>query len=230
MTPERKAKPGTVPFSAARGFIFDLDGTLLNSHEAHYRAWDRALQEHDVHKTKEEIVSQFGRPTPTIAVTLLGPDSDPEIISAIAREKAAYVLAEIPTLDLFPGAKELLRKIKAAGKKIAIASSSLARTIDAVIDAHELRALVDTRIGLDEITNAKPDPEMILAAAAALGLEPARCVVTGDSLYDIGAGRAAGCFTVGVATGSFSRQQLAAARADLVLGAIKDMIPLIPKN
>jgi HAD superfamily hydrolase (TIGR01509 family) len=181
-----------------------------------------------VSRTKEEVVSQFGKPTPVIAATLLGPGRDPESISAIAQQKAAYLFDEIPDLDLFPGTKDLLGKIKASGRMTAIASSSPARTIDAVIEARGLHDLVDTRVGLDEIINAKPDPEMILVAAAALGLDPAQCVVTGDTVYDIEAGRAAGCFTVGVATDNFTRQQLAAARADLVLGAIRDMIPLVP--
>src|SRR5271157_20246 len=200
------------------GFIIDLDGTILDSFDAHVKAWERVLEEYGVSRTRAEIIAPFGKPTPVIASILLGiDDHDQELISDITRLKAQYFIEQIPAIDLFPGTRAVLDKLHSRHKKLCIASSSPNITIEAVIATLDLGSLIDAFVGLSDVANSKPDPEMILKSVAKLGLDPADCIVVGDTIYDIKAGNAAGCFTIGVLTGNSSQDLMKQADAGIVL-------------
>ncbi len=212
--------------SRAAGIILDMDGTILDSYDAHYKAWNRILGEHGFHYTREEVIAQFGKPTTTIAGILLKSD-DKDLIARVAKRKAEYFIGEIPQMQLFPGTREVLSALKARGKKTCIASSSSNVAIARVIAELDLSGLIDDFVGLGDITNGKPDPEMIFKSCERISLAPADCIVVGDTEYDIKAGNAAGCFTVGVLTGNFTADRLAAAGAGAVLPSVADLLPLV---
>jgi len=214
----KKRRPGelVLQLTKARGFILDMDGTILDSFDAHVKAWERALEERGVSRTRDEIIAPFGKPTPTIASILFGTD-DPELISTITKLKAQYFIEQIPTIDLFPGTRAVLNALHALDKKLCIASSSPNITIKATITTLDLGSLIDAYIGLNDVTNSKPDPEMILKGVAKLGLDPVDCIVIGDTVYDIKAGNAAGCFTIGVLTGNSTRDLMEQGGAGAVL-------------
>lgn len=212
-----------------RGWIFDIDGTIMDSHEGHFRAWDRTTRAHGREYSHAEITAQFGKTTYKIAEALLPHLSDAEL-RQVSKEKAGYFLKEIPNLSLFSGTISLFERIKASGGKICLASSNVRVVIDRVIEANALAALVDGYIGLDDITHGKPDPEMITKSGAILDLPPSDCVVIGDSIYDLEAGKRAGCKTVGVLTGGvFSKDQLAQQEPDLIVNEVGELINYIPR-
>lgn len=201
-----------------------MDGTILDSYDAHAKVWSRILKEHGVTTfTREEIVAQFGKPTPVIASILLKND-DKDFIAAIAARKASFFLEEIPSIRLFPGTREVFEALKRAGKKICIASSSANIAIENVLKKLHLEMLVDAFVGLNDIKNSKPDPEMILKSAAKLGLDPKDCIVVGDTIYDVKAGNGAGCFTIGVLTGNMSLEVLQSAGAGVILPDISKLL------
>jgi HAD superfamily hydrolase (TIGR01509 family) len=203
--------------SRASGIILDMDGTILDSYDAHYQAWNRILGEHGFHYTRDEIIAQFGKPTTTIA-GILFKSGDKDLIARITKRKAEYFIEEMPRMQLFPGTREVLTTLKARGKKTCIASSSSNVAIARVIADLNLSSLIDAFVGLDDITNGKPDPEMIFKSCERIGLTPADCIVVGDTEYDIKAGNAAGCFTIAVLTGeNFTKEQLVAAGAGAVV-------------
>nr|MDO8088072.1 HAD family phosphatase [Candidatus Sigynarchaeum springense] len=213
--------------SSAAGVIMDMDGTILDSYEAHYKAWHRILGEHGLGYTRDEIVAQFGKTTTTIAGILFKTD-DKEFIARVTKRKAGYFIEQIPRMNLFPGTRDVLAALKARGKKTCIASSSSNAAIASVIDGLGLSGLIDSFVGLDDIKNGKPDPEMIFKSCDRLGLAPARCIVVGDTEYDVKAGNAAGCFTIAVLTGeNFTGEQLVAAGAGAVVPSIADLLPLL---
>ncbi len=213
-------------FSRASGIILDMDGTILDSFDAHYRAWNRILGEHGFHYTRDEVIAQFGKPTTTIAGVLLKSD-DNGLIARIAKRKAEYFIAEMPRMQLFPGTREVLTALKARGKKTCIASSSSNVAIARVIADLDLSGLIDAFVGLNDITNGKPDPEMIFKSCERIGLAPADCIVVGDTEYDIKAGNAAGCFTIGVLTGNYTADRLVVAGAGAILPAVADLLDLV---
>ncbi|MEX2684739.1 MAG: HAD family hydrolase [Candidatus Sigynarchaeota archaeon] len=212
--------------SGAAGIILDMDGTILDSYDAHYRAWNRILGEHGLAYTRDEIVAQFGKTTTTIA-GILFKTNDKEFIARVTKRKAGYFIEQIPHMALFPGTRDLLVELKARGMKTCIASSSSNIAIASVIDGLGLSGLVDAFVGLEDITNGKPDPEMIFKSCDRLGLTPASCIVVGDTEYDIKAGNAAGCFTIGVLTGNFTAERLAAAGAGAVVPSVASLFALI---
>ncbi len=213
--------------TSAAGVILDMDGTILDSYEAHYQAWNRILGEHGLHHTRGEIVAQFGKTTTTIAAILFKSD-DKEFVARVTKRKAEYFIEQIPRMALFPGTRDFLTVLKARGKRTCIASSSSNAAIAKVIDGLGLSGLIDAFVGLDDIKNGKPDPEMILKSCDRLGLAPADCIVVGDTEYDVKAGNAAGCFTIAVLTGgNFTGAQLVAAGAGAILPAVGDLLPLM---
>ncbi len=213
--------------SKARGFIFDIDGTIMDSHEGHYHAWDRTTRAHGAAYTKEQIVQHFGKTTAQIAIELLHL-TDPAIIERVSREKADYFLEEIPSLKLFDGVPEVFKQVKTGGGRLCLASSNERNVIEKIMADFALSPLVDAFVSLDDITKGKPDPEMILASAQKLHLDPRECVMIGDTIYDIQAGQRAGCgTTVAVLTGVFTREQLELQKPSLILTHVKELLQFL---
>ncbi len=216
--------PRTRLLSKARGFIFDIDGTIMDSHEGHYHAWDRTTRAHGATYTKDQIIKHFGKTTAQIAIELLHL-TDPAIIERVSREKASYFLEEIPSLKLFDGVPEVFTKVKTQGARLCLASSNERDVIEKIMTDFDLGPLVDAFVSLDDITKGKPDPEMILKSAQKLHLDPRDCVMIGDTIYDIQAGQRAGCgTTVAVLTGVFTREQLDPQKPSLILPHVKDLL------
>jgi beta-phosphoglucomutase-like phosphatase (HAD superfamily) len=210
----------------AKGIIFDMDGTILDSQEAHYRSWDRATRECGFPHPKADILAQFGKTTEAITIALC-PAADAHEITMISNAKETYFLDEIPALALFKGITTLFATIKQAGKRICIASSNGDLAIEKILRHFQLDRVVDGFTGLDDIARGKPDPEMIVKSAVKLGLVPKDCIVVGDTAYDVIAGNAAGAFTVGVLTGTFTRDRLIAAGAGAVVPAAADLLCMV---
>ncbi|OLS12369.1 MAG: pyrophosphatase PpaX [Promethearchaeota archaeon CR_4] len=207
-----------------RGYIFDIDGTIMDSHDGHYHAWDRTTRAHSKTYTKEQIVKHFGKTTAQIAIELLHL-TDPEIIERVSREKAGYFLEEIPSLKLFDGVIDVFTKVKEGKARLCLASSNERNVIEKIIHDFNLGQLVDASVSLDDITKGKPDPEMILKSAQKLHLDPRECVMVGDTIYDIQAGQRAGCrATVAVLTGVFTRTELEPQQPSLILSHVKDLL------
>jgi len=199
----------------------------MDSHDGHYRAWDRTTRAHGGAFTKEQIVAHFGKTTAQIAIELLKL-TDPAVIESVSREKASYFLEEIPSLKLFDGVIDVFKKVKKNGTRLCLASSNERNVIEKIINDFNLGQFVDAFVSLDDITKGKPDPEMIIKSAQKLHLNPRDCVMVGDTIYDIQAGQRAGCgASVAVLTGTFTRAQLEPQKPSLILPHVKDLLPYI---
>ncbi|HME55943.1 MAG TPA: HAD family phosphatase [Candidatus Lokiarchaeia archaeon] len=227
--PKHESRYLKTTLSDAQGFIFDMDGTILNSHEAHYRAWDHVTKDYGFSYEKEDIVAQFGKTTAAIA-TILCETDDLATIQEISKAKEAYFIDEIPSIQLFEGVTNVFTALKRAGKRICIASSNNNLAIEKIINQFQLEHLVDGFIGLDDIVRGKPDPEMIVKSAVKLDLDPGDCIVIGDSIYDIQASIAARArCAIGVLTGTTATESLKNAGAIAVLQSVKELINHIKK-
>jgi len=216
-----------IAISTARGFIFDMDGTILDSHEAHYHAWDRVTRDYGFRYEKEEIVAQFGKTTAAIAA-ILCETSDPATIQEISNAKEGYFIDEIPSIQLFEGVVDVFAALKRLEKRICIASSNNNLAIEKIIEQFQMEQLVDGFIGLDDITRGKPDPEMIVKSAAKLDLDPGDCIVIGDTIYDMQAAVTAGVrHAIGVLTGTTMADSLKAAGASAVLQSVQQFLAIV---
>ncbi|MHA1372627.1 MAG: HAD family hydrolase [Promethearchaeota archaeon] len=207
-------------------FIFDMDGTLLDSTEAHYRAWDRVTREHGFNYKRPEITRHFGKTTHDIARALFD-KSEEDFILSVSKKKADYFLEELPSAVLIEGSREVLTALKARDKIICIASSNIKKALFRVIETFNLKKLIDVVVGLDDIKKGKPDPEIIIRCTTMAGVKPEECIVVGDSIYDMQAAKAAGCYVVGVLTGASSRSDLLNNGANFILHSVKEIIEYI---
>jgi HAD superfamily hydrolase (TIGR01509 family) len=201
-----------------RAAVFDLDGVLVDSERHHGTAWRRLCLEEGVALTEAEVLRRtLGRPVRESLPELLGrPVAADEAGRLIERKTALYEEACAGRVTAVRGVVDFVRALGAAGVSRGLATSALPERVVATLVALGLTDAFPVRVtGLD-VRLGKPDPEVYLTAAAALGLEPAACMAFEDSPVGAVAARRAGMRVVGVAT-TCSEDELRAAGARLVI-------------
>ena len=180
--------------------LWDLDGTLVDSEEFHWLSWRDTIRPEGVELTYEQFLASFGQRNDRIVPVWLGADVDVERMRRIGEDKEAEFrrLAETHGLVPLAGAKEWLVALKAAGWKQAIASSAPRQNVDMMLRAAGLEGYLDAVVSADDVTRGKPDPQVFLKAAQAVGVPPARCIVVEDAAAGIEGARRAGMRSIGV--------------------------------
>ena len=196
-------------------FLFDLDGTLVDSVYQHVLAWQGALAGEGVALSVWRIHRKIGMSGGLFTRALLreiGAPLDAEQIRRVQNrhEKAYHALSG--GVRPLPGALDLLRVLTRAGVPWAVATSGRARTAGPTLDSLEIPDGVPV-ITRDKVRHAKPDPDLFLAAATALGADPEDSVVVGDSVWDLLAARRARALGVGLLSGGYGREELERAGA-----------------
>jgi HAD superfamily hydrolase (TIGR01509 family) len=202
--------------------IFDIDGTLVDTREMHLRAWRQVLAEASVPVTRERLEPLFGKHSDEWVRELLPPERQPEGPSIVKRKNEVFG-SRLPDLRPFPKARELLRRVKAAGILIAFATGATKTELEHHLRLLRAGRLADATAYDREVGRGKPAPDIYALAARRLGVEPSTAVGIGDSLYDVQAARAAGLDCIALLTGGFSRRDLLAAGAAEVYPAIEDL-------
>lgn len=200
--------------------IFDLDGVIVDTARYHYLAWKRLASELgiDLTEAENERLKGVSRMRSLDIILELGgiTKSDAEKEKLASKKNAWFVeyIEAIEPEEIFPGVKELIRRIKQEGVLVALASSSKnADTVIQLLDIeHEFDAIVDGNM----IVNTKPDPEIFLLAANKLKVEPQFCLVFEDAEAGVEAALRAGMKCVGVG----SVEQLS--KANLVIKNTED--------
>jgi len=180
-------------------FLFDCDGTIVDSMPLHYVAWTRALSEYGCTDFTEQLFySMGGMPVADVVAELNRRDGLSMPIDDFAHRKEALYYELIHQLQ--PVA-EVLEVIHAEHGKIpfAVVSGSTRESVTRSLDALGISALFDTLVCAGDYTRGKPNPEPFLLAAARLGVDPARCLVFEDAEVGIQAATAAGMASVRIA-------------------------------
>ncbi len=173
--------------------IFDLDGTLIDSHPAIARAWTSWLTEHEVIPDASANVNGM---TSEAIIRLVLPEH--RVVEGVARIEELEVL-ETEGIEALPGAREALDALPA--DRVAVATSGTRAVATARMEAAGLTppAVVLTA---DDVAHGKPEPDLFLAAARALGVDPGECLVVEDAPAGVRAARAAGAGVLAVLTTS----------------------------
>jgi beta-phosphoglucomutase len=206
--------------------IFDMDGVLVDSYQAHYQSWQKAAASIGRSMNREEFDATFGRTSREIIAALWrdAVSSEEDIARLDARKEAAYreiLAADFPPM---PGITELLQSLHAAGFALAIGSSGPPENVALVLDRLGGRALFGTVVDGMDVTRGKPDPQVFLLAAERLGVPSKRCAVVEDAPLGIAAAKAAGMAGVGLVSTGRTREDLAA--ADLVVDSLAELSPV----
>jgi HAD superfamily hydrolase (TIGR01509 family) len=183
-----------------RAVLWDLDGTLVDSAEFHWRAWRDVMAEMGLPITHDQFVHSFGKRNDLILAGWLGEDADPGRVRRLSEEKEARfrALVQAHGIEPLPGVRAWVARLHAEGWAQAIATSAPRANLEAMVDAMKLPHCFDASVAAEDVTHGKPDPEVFLIAARRIGAEPTRSVVVEDAPIGIEAGRRAGMRTVGV--------------------------------
>ena len=183
-----------------KAVLWDLDGTLVDSEEFHWRSWRDTMRVEGVELTYEQFLASFGQRNDRILPAWLGADVDPGRVQRIGDDKEAGYrrLAEKHGLTPLPGAREWLSTLRASGWKQAIASSAPRMNVEMMLRVAGIEGCFDAIVSADDVTIGKPDPQVFLKAAEKVGVSPARCIVVEDAAAGIEGARRAGMRSIGV--------------------------------
>ena len=203
-----------------RAVLWDLDGTLADSKEYHWRAWKEAMGAEGLPLTEAQFLASFGQRNDAILGAWLGKGADPGQIRRIGDAKEAFYreLVREEGITPLPGAAEWVRSLHADGWRQAIASSAPRLNVEVMHEALGFAGLIEILVAAEDVSEGKPDPEVFLRAAHRLGVPPDRCVVVEDAEAGIEAARRGGMANVGVGGG-------AVGAANVVVATLADLPP-----
>ena len=209
-----------------QAFLFDLDGTLVDSVYQHVLAWREALEAGGIHLAVWRIHRQIGMSGGLFVNALLRETG--HSVSKEAAERLQQIHGEAfrryaPQVRPLLGAEELLSYLTKAGVPWAIATSG--RLESASLSLRLLGISDDVPIVTrDLVRHAKPDPDLFLAAAEKLGVDISDSVVIGDSIWDLLAARRARALGIGLLSGGYGREELERAGAYRVYNDPADLL------
>lgn len=180
------------------GVIFDVDGVLVDSADAHLRSWQRLAEENGRTVTAEQFSTTFGRHNDDIVPILFGAVTAVRLRELAERKEQIYRELIQHDVPLVTGARELVLELHRAGLRLAIGSSSPRANIRLVLEALSSERLFSAIVTAERVTRGKPDPQVFQLACSDLGLPPKHCVVIEDAPAGVTAARAAGAGAIAV--------------------------------
>ncbi len=187
-----------------RGVILDVDGTLVDSNDAHARAWMEGMAEHGYDASFETVRPLVGMGGDKLLPKAIQVDGEGEEGKAIdARRSEIFQTNYLPRLRAFPQVRELLTFMKERGLKLVVASSSKRETLEALLELAGATDLIESSTSTDDADASKPAPDIVGTALGRLGLPKDAVVMLGDTPYDVEAAQRAGVSLIGLRCGGW---------------------------
>lgn len=182
--------------------IWDLDGTLIDSAGHHWTAWQVLVEQENLRLTWEEYVSDFGRRNDEILRLRIDPEMPDEEVARLShfKEETYRHLVRTQGIELFPGVTDWLGTLRKEGWRQALGTSAPRGNIEAIFSVHPIADYFDAVMSADQVRHGKPHPDVFLAAAELLGVDPADCIVIEDAPAGVEAARRAGMRSLAVQT------------------------------
>jgi beta-phosphoglucomutase len=201
--------------------IWDMDGTLIDSTEYHWRSWHDALAAENFELSYEQFQELYGQRNIAIVRAYLGDDIPLDEIERISTTKENHyrTMVHEQGIELLPGVQHWLDTLHRQGWKQAIATSAPRGNLDTIIDVLGIRDYFAALVDGEEVEDGKPNPQPFLLAARRLNIAPERCIVVEDSSSGIEGGKRGGMHTIGVLT---SHDELP---ADIVVPTLDQLPP-----
>ena len=196
--------------------LLDVDGTLIDSNEAHARAWADTLRAHGWNEvTWQAILPLIGMGGDKLLPKIIGIEADSARGKALSTERSEHFLtAYAPTIRAFPKTRELLEIFRDRGLKRVIATSAGEDELAVLLERAGVADLITRETTSDDAKGkSKPDPNIILAALAKAHSAPGNAIMIGDTPYDVEAARKAGVGTIALRSGGWGDKPLAGALA-----------------
>ena len=205
--------------------IFDVDGVLVDSYEAHYESWQLACRERGLEMTPDQFVATFGRTSREIIVDLWGDQYATAESVAQLDDRKEELFRELlkrnfPAMD---GAAQLIVALSQAGFRLAVGSSGPPDNVNLVMDRLQCRPYFHGVVTGVDVQRGKPDPQVFLVGAERIGVAPPDCVVIEDAPGGVAAAHAAGMKCIAIASTGRVRDSLLA--AELVVDSLRELDP-----
>jgi HAD superfamily hydrolase (TIGR01509 family) len=202
------------------GVLWDMDGVITDSGEAHYISWKNALDRHGIPISKEFFHKTFGMNNRGILSLLFDRRATEQEVDTIGGLKEELFRQDIRgTLELLPGVADWLRRFKESGVRQAVASSAPQENIDAIVAELGIGDMFQQLVSGAKLSG-KPDPATFLLAADRLGFAPGDCLVIEDATVGVEAARRGGMKCVAVCT-THPKDDLQ--EADIVVDVLEDL-------
>lgn len=196
------------------GVLLDVDGTLIDSNDAHAHAWHDAFGEFGFELEYTRVRRLIGMGGDKLMPAAIGITKESEQGEKIgARVSEIFRQRYLPTIKAFPRTPDLLARLDASGYKLAIATSSGKSQLSALLRIAKAEPYIDAKTSADDAENSKPDPDIIRVALHKTGCAADRVLMLGDTPYDIEAAGKAGIQTVALRSGGWTDAELAGALA-----------------
>lgn len=202
--------------------IFDMDGVLVDSGAHHRAAWASLCAELSLSPPTEFWRLTIGRPAEEAVGLLVRGVSTTEAARLAGRKRAHYTEHSRRGIVPVAGVRAYVALLAAHGIPRAVATSAARRDVERLLDAIGLGEAFDAVVSADDVRWGKPDPEVYLKAAEAVGVAPARCLVFEDAVVGVQAARGASMRVIGVTT-SYTDVELTAAGAERTIADFEEL-------
>ena len=194
--------------------ILDVDGTLVDSNDAHAHAWVDAFTAFDVPVSYELVRRSIGMGGDKLMPAVSGIEEESDLGKKISKHRAeSFQSRYLPGIRAFPLTRELIERFLEAGLILAVASSAKKDELTPLLERAGVHDLIKQRTSSDDADNSKPDPDIVSAALKRTGVPAEEAIMLGDPPYDVEAASRAGIAIVGVECGGWSAEELAGAVA-----------------
>jgi HAD superfamily hydrolase (TIGR01509 family) len=197
-----------------RAVIFDVDGTLVDSNDAHAGAWVTALAEAGFRVEQAHVRQLIGEGGDKLLPQVTGvPEDSPKGKRISSRRAEIFKTRYVPHLRPFRGARALVMLLRDYGHEIGVATSAKPEELEPLLRIAEVDDLIRLRASSGDADRSKPDPDIVQAALHRMGRRPEDAIMIGDTPYDVEAAGRAGVATIALRCGGWSDQHLAGAIA-----------------
>jgi HAD superfamily hydrolase (TIGR01549 family) len=198
-----------------RAFIFDIDGTLVDSNELHVDSWDRAFRKFGKQFPREKLRAQIGKGSDQYLPEFLTEKEIADFGKELDEYRSELFRKEyLPQVRPFPKVRELFQRIRDDHKGIVLASSGKKADTEYYVKLLKIENLIEGYTSGDDADNSKPAPDIFAASLKKLGgISPADAKTVGDTRFDIEAARKAGLATIAFLCGGTSESVLREAGA-----------------
>ena len=207
-------------------FIFDIDGTLIDSVDYHAQAWVEAFKKFGVEVKFYEARRQVGKGGDQFLPEFLLKKEIREFGKAVEEERGKIFKREfLAKIKPFPDVRRLFETIKADGKPVVLASSSNSDEIEVYKKIAGIEDLIDDETSADDAEKSKPEPDIFEAALSKLGkINKKNVVVVGDTAYDAEAAAKINLKTIGVLTGGWTANELMSAGCSEIYQDVSEIL------
>jgi HAD superfamily hydrolase (TIGR01509 family) len=209
----KSSDPSSSSAPALRGALLDVDGTLLDSNDAHAQSWVDALAQHGIARSFDQLRKLIGMGSDHL-LPAIGIDEDSERAKALMETRGEIFRRDyLPRLQPFPSTRALIEHMRERGLSLVVASSASKDDLGGLLERAGVADLIAKRTSADDADSSKPAPDIVEAALSLSGHAAEEVLFLGDTPYDVIAATRAGVGVVGVRCGGWSDADLAGAIA-----------------